>query len=84
MDLELLDQTLADEPAFRARQVWRWASQGAQGYDEMTDLPAALRARLAEEVPFSTLDAGARGARERRHGQGALPHRTTAAPSRPC
>src|SRR5687768_1853185 len=56
MDLALLDDALADEPAFRARQVWSWASRGASGYDEMTDLPAALRAQLAERVPFSTLE----------------------------
>jgi 23S rRNA (adenine2503-C2)-methyltransferase len=58
VDLELLQRTLAEagEPAFRARQVWRWASGGAHGYDEMTDLPAALRARLAEAVPFTTLE----------------------------
>jgi 23S rRNA (adenine2503-C2)-methyltransferase len=55
VDLTLLEQTLAGEPAYRARQVWRWAARGAAGYDAMTDLPAALRARLAEEVPFSTL-----------------------------
>src|ERR671915_783807 len=55
MDLALLDDALADEPGFRARQVWSWASRGASGYAEMTDLPAALRARLAEAVPFSTL-----------------------------
>ena len=56
VDLALLDQALAGEPAFRARQVWRWAATGAAGYDEMTDLPAALRERLAAEVPFSTLE----------------------------
>ena len=58
MDLALLDRTLADagQPAFRARQVWSWAARGAAGYDAMTDVPAALRERLAEEVPFSTLD----------------------------
>src|SRR4051794_20611801 len=57
MDLALLDSTLdaAGQPAFRARQIWRWAAQGAAGYDGMTDLPAALRRRLAEEVPFSSL-----------------------------
>ena len=57
MDLELLQRTLDDagEPAFRARQVWAWAARGASGYEAMTDLPAALRARLAGEVPFSTL-----------------------------
>ena len=58
MDLELLERTLAEagEPAFRARQVWRWAATGAHGYDEMTDLPATLRATLAAEVPFTTLE----------------------------
>jgi 23S rRNA (adenine2503-C2)-methyltransferase len=57
MDLELLDQTLADrhEPAFRARQVWAWAARGASGYEEMTDLPATLRGAMARELPFSTL-----------------------------
>ena len=55
VDLPRLDEALAGEPAFRARQVWRWTAGGAGGYEEMTDLPAALRARLAEEVPFSTL-----------------------------
>src|SRR5215213_5631458 len=57
MDLELLDRTLADagEPAFRARQAWRWTAEGAAGYDAMTDLPAPLRERLQSEVPYSTL-----------------------------
>jgi 23S rRNA (adenine2503-C2)-methyltransferase len=57
MDLELLDRTLAaaGEPAFRARQAWRWTAGGAASYEEMTDLPAALRARLEAQVPYSTL-----------------------------
>ncbi len=57
MDLELLDTTLAalGEKPFRARQIWAWAARGATGYEQMTDLPAALRERLAAEVPFSTL-----------------------------
>src|SRR3954451_5277995 len=57
MDLELLDTRLAAlrEPRFRAKQVWAWTARGAGGYDEMTDVPAALRATLADEVPFSTL-----------------------------
>ena len=57
MDLSLLDDRLADlgEPRFRARQVWAWTARGARAYEEMTDLPAALRERLADEVPFSTL-----------------------------
>jgi 23S rRNA (adenine2503-C2)-methyltransferase len=57
MDLALLDDRLAalGEPRFRAGQVWEWTARGAFGYDEMTNLPAALRATLADEVPFSTL-----------------------------
>jgi 23S rRNA (adenine2503-C2)-methyltransferase len=57
MDLELLDRTLAarGEPAFRARQVWEWLARGARGYEEMTNLPAALRSYLADEVPLSSL-----------------------------
>jgi len=57
MDLQLLEETLAarGEPRFRARQVWAWAARGARGYDEMTDLPATLRERLANELPFSSL-----------------------------
>jgi 23S rRNA (adenine2503-C2)-methyltransferase len=57
MDLELLEQTLAElgEPAYRARQVWSWTARGADGYEAMTDLPSALRAALADRVPFSTL-----------------------------
>ena len=57
MDLDLLQRTLDDagEPRFRAKQVWEWTARGVAGYDEMTNLPAALRARLAAEVPFSSL-----------------------------
>jgi len=58
VNLALLDETLAaaGQPAFRARQVWSWTARGATGYEQMTDLPAALRARLAAEVPFSSLE----------------------------
>ena len=35
--------------------MWEWAARGAGSYDEMTNLPRALRAALAEEVPFSSL-----------------------------
>jgi len=57
MDLERLESTLsaAGEPAFRVRQVWSAAARGIAGYDEITTLPKELRARLGEEVPFSTL-----------------------------
>jgi 23S rRNA (adenine2503-C2)-methyltransferase len=58
MDLELLERTLAErgEPGYRADQIWEWAARGAVSYDEMTNLPAGLRARLAEAVPYSTLE----------------------------
>ncbi len=57
MNLELLADVLADrgQPAFRARQVWEWTARGVSGYEEMTNLPRALRDELAEAVPFSTL-----------------------------
>ena len=57
MDLALLERALADrgEPAYRARQVWEWAARGVAGYEEMTNVPAPLRALLAAEVPFSSL-----------------------------
>jgi 23S rRNA (adenine2503-C2)-methyltransferase len=57
MDLELLDTALAQQgqPVFRARQVWAWAARGARSYEQMTDLPASLRAELSHGVPFSSL-----------------------------
>jgi 23S rRNA (adenine2503-C2)-methyltransferase len=57
MDSGLLAQTLAErgEPPYRARQVRSWLARGAASYAEMTDLPASLRAELAERVPLSTL-----------------------------
>jgi 23S rRNA (adenine2503-C2)-methyltransferase len=57
VDLQLLEETLAQagEPAFRTKQVWQWAARGTPGYEEMTNLPAALREPLAQDVPFSSL-----------------------------
>jgi len=56
VNLELLDATLAGEPAYRKRQVWEWTARGAASYDAMTNLPAALRTELAARVPFSSLE----------------------------
>ncbi|MDX6412439.1 MAG: rRNA (adenine2503-C2)-methyltransferase [Gaiellaceae bacterium] len=56
VDLTALDDQLKDQPAYRARQVWEWVAGGARGYDEMTNLPAALRGRLETKIPFSTLE----------------------------
>jgi 23S rRNA (adenine2503-C2)-methyltransferase len=58
MDLGLLERTLNErgEPGFRARQVWAWVAGGADSYEAMTDLPAALRAELERSVPLSSLE----------------------------
>jgi 23S rRNA (adenine2503-C2)-methyltransferase len=57
VDLALLDELIRErsQPAYRGRQVWDWAARGAPGYAAMTNVPAPIRAALAEEVPFSTL-----------------------------
>ncbi|HWC09190.1 MAG TPA: 23S rRNA (adenine(2503)-C(2))-methyltransferase RlmN [Solirubrobacterales bacterium] len=57
MDRELLAATLAEagEPSYRAGQVWEWVARGAASYEEMTNLPGALRERLEQAVPLSTL-----------------------------
>lgn len=57
MDFAVLNETIQElgEPAYRAGQVWEWTARGVNGYEEMTNLPAELRAELAERVPFSTL-----------------------------
>src|SRR3954452_19146252 len=56
MDRALLAGTLAEagQPAYRATQVWEWVANGARGYEEMTNLPKALRERLGAEGPLST------------------------------
>jgi 23S rRNA (adenine2503-C2)-methyltransferase len=57
MDRALLESTLAEtgEPSYRAEQIWEWLARGAKNYEEMTNLPGALRRRLTEAVPLSTL-----------------------------
>jgi 23S rRNA (adenine2503-C2)-methyltransferase len=58
MDLQLLERTLEErgEPRYRAAQVWEWTARGVSGYGEMTNVSVALRAALAEAVPFSSLE----------------------------
>ena len=44
------------EPKFRARQLWEWLYVHlATGFDEMTNLPLALRERLAERYRLDAL-----------------------------
>ena len=40
------------QPAFRAKQVFTWLHKGVRSYDEMTNLPKALREMLAEQYPI--------------------------------
>ena len=40
------------QPGFRAKQVFTWLHKGARSYDEMTNLPKALRQTLAEHYPL--------------------------------
>jgi len=61
LDLSLED--LADwlksvnQPAFRAKQIHRWMVQRRiSSFDEMTDLPTALRTQLANEFSYSSFE----------------------------
>ena len=40
------------QPAFRAKQVFTWLHKGVRSYDEMSNLPKALREMLAEKYPI--------------------------------
>ena len=41
------------QPRFRAGQVFAWLHRGVRSFDEMTDLPKALRERLAAEFELT-------------------------------
>ena len=40
------------QPAFRAKQVYTWLHKGVRSYEEMTNIPQALRQVLAENAPI--------------------------------
>ena len=46
---EITEQT-GISPAFRGRQIFEWIGKGALSFDEMTNLPAPLRAELSEKA----------------------------------
>ena len=53
--LEALQEEFATRglPKFRAKQVYQWLyKKHAQSYEEMTNLPKELRARLSQELPL--------------------------------
>jgi len=41
------------QPAFRGKQVYTWLHKGVRSYEEMTNLPKALRDTLAEQYPIN-------------------------------
>jgi 23S rRNA (adenine2503-C2)-methyltransferase len=44
-------------PRFRGEQIWRWVhDKGARSFDDMTNLPADVRARLAERARIAGLE----------------------------
>ena len=43
------------QPDYRTRQVWKWLAEGASSFDEMTNLPVALREELSKKLPISIL-----------------------------
>ncbi len=54
-ELKTLMEELGDRP-FRAKQLYDWLhGKRVQTYDEMTNLPAALRAKLEESYPLHSL-----------------------------
>ena len=56
MDLAQMTQFLAQmgEPAYRAKQVFRWLHRGAASFEEMSDLSKALREKLAASCLLET------------------------------
>jgi len=55
---DMADQVAAwHEPSYRAKQIWAWLYQHkAASIDQMSDLPAALRQKLAAEAHLGTLE----------------------------
>ena len=41
------------QPAFRAKQVYTWLHKGVRSYEQMTNLPKALRDTLAQKYPIN-------------------------------
>ena len=53
MDLAELEQALKPEPAYRAKQIFEYVyAKRILDYEQMTSLPAALRKRLAVDLPI--------------------------------
>jgi 23S rRNA (adenine2503-C2)-methyltransferase len=59
---EELTELLEGEPAYRSRQVWDGLHARAQRPEEMTELPAALRAELEAALPAALHEVSRRSA----------------------
>ena len=44
---EEIQALLPDEPSYRAKQIFRWLHKGVRSFEEMTNLPTALREKMA-------------------------------------
>ena len=64
LDLAALGELLADEPGYRARQVFDGLHQRLLEPAEMTDLPKPLRQRIATELPAALELAAERRSRD--------------------
>lgn len=68
-ELERFAESLG-EPAYRGRQLYRWIyDRRASGFAEMTDLPAALRERLANVAEVGQLSLARESHRNRDRSQ---------------
>ena len=54
MTLAEVSQVLKElgQPAFRGKQVYTWLHKGVKSYEEMSNLPQALRTQLQEKYPI--------------------------------
>ena len=41
------------EPTYRAKQIFKWAQSGAKSFEDMTNIPKALREKLAEHYSLT-------------------------------
>lgn len=58
MDLQQLTRLMSElnYPAFRAKQIFKWLSRGANDFSEMRNIPADLRKHLKEIAEIKLLD----------------------------
>lgn len=55
MNMQELAQELENQPKYRAKQLFEWLQGGAKSFDEMSNLPKELRAKLADSYMIPTV-----------------------------